>query len=163
MRLAPIFCLGLCLFAAVAHARVVAKEVPYRDGDTAFAGYVAYDDAKTSAPGVLIVPQWMGLTDYEKGRARQLAELGYVAFGADIYGQGHVAQDMQEAGTLAGKFKGIERTPRKSQQMIRTLFPDGFYGFNIFKDGFFNSPGRGFFRFQSPCPDSQNRTGRIKT
>jgi len=47
----------------------------------------------------------MGLTDYERGRARQLAELGYIAFCADIYGQGHVAQDSQEAGTLAGKFK----------------------------------------------------------
>ena len=106
MRLAVAVCLGLTFVAAAAEARVVAREAPYRDGDTSFVGYLAYDDAKASAPGVLIVPQWMGLTDYEKGRARQLAELGYVAFCADIYGQGHVAQDTKEAGTLAGRFKG---------------------------------------------------------
>ena len=106
MRFALALSLGLSLFPVVAQARVVAKEVPYKDGEASFVGYLAYDDAKAQAPGVLIVPQWMGLTDYEKGRARQLAELGYVAFCADIYGQGQVAQSMQEAGTLAGKFKG---------------------------------------------------------
>jgi dienelactone hydrolase len=106
MHSALVVCLGLSLVASVAQAGVVAKEIPYQDGGTSFVGYLARDDAKTSAPGVLIVPQWMGLTDYEKGRARQLAELGYVAFCADIYGQGHVAQDAKEAGTLAGKFRG---------------------------------------------------------
>jgi len=106
MRLALAVCLGLSLVAAAAQARDVAKDVSYKDGDTSLLGYVAYDNAKASAPGILIVPQWMGLTDYEKGRARQLAGLGYVAFCADIYAQGHVAQDTKEAGILAGKFRG---------------------------------------------------------
>jgi dienelactone hydrolase len=110
MRVALAVCLGLSLLAAVAQARVVTKNVPYQDGGTSFVGFLARDDAKPMAPGVLIVPQWMGLTDYERGRARQLAELGYVAFCADIYGQGHVAQDAKEAGALAGKFKGGDRS-----------------------------------------------------
>jgi dienelactone hydrolase len=101
-----VLALGLTFAAATVHAKVVTQQVPYRDGDAELVGFVAYDDAKTSAPGVLVVPQWMGLTDYEKGRAKQLAELGYVAFCADIYGKGLVAKDSAEAGALAGKFKG---------------------------------------------------------
>jgi len=98
--------LGLVLAAVTAHAKVVTKEVRYKDGSVELVGYLAHDDAKSAAPGVLIVPQWMGLTDYEKGRARQLADLGYVAFCADVYGDGHNAADVKEAGQLAGKYKG---------------------------------------------------------
>jgi dienelactone hydrolase len=98
--------LSLVLVAASAQAKVVTREVPYKDGEADLIGFLAFDDAKAKAPGVVIVPQWMGLTEYEKGRARQLAELGYVAFCADIYGKGLQAKDAAEAGALAGKFKG---------------------------------------------------------
>ena len=47
----------------------------------------------------------MGLTDYEKHRAEQLAELGYVAFCADIYGKGIHPKDTKEAGAEATKYK----------------------------------------------------------
>jgi dienelactone hydrolase len=68
---------------------------------------LAFDDSITGKrPGVLVVHQWMGLTDYEKHRAEQLAQLGYVAFCADIYGKGVRPKDTGEAGPLAGKYKG---------------------------------------------------------
>jgi dienelactone hydrolase len=47
----------------------------------------------------------MGLTDYEKKRAEMLAQLGYVAFCADIYGKGVRPQNTAEAGAQAGKYK----------------------------------------------------------
>jgi len=113
MRVALV--LALTLAAASVHAEIVAKAVPYQDGDADLVGFLTYDSAKSSAPGVLVVPQWMGLTEYEKGRARQLAELGYVAFCADIYGNGLVAKDAQEAGALAGKFRGGDRALFRSR------------------------------------------------
>ena len=71
------------------HAAIQTKTVEYKQGDTTLEGFVAYDDAiKGTRPGVLVVHQWMGLTDYEKHRAEMLAQLGYVAFCADIYGKG---------------------------------------------------------------------------
>jgi dienelactone hydrolase len=80
--------------------------VEYKQGDTTLEGFVAYDDAiQGKRPGVLIVHQWLGLTDYEKHRAEMLAQLGYVAFCADIYGKGVRPQTAQEAGALAGKYK----------------------------------------------------------
>jgi len=87
-------------------AAMQTKTVEYNQGDTTLEGFVVYDDAvKGPRPGVLVVHQWMGLTDYEKHRAEMLAQLGYVAFCADIYGKGVRPQSAQEAGALAGKFK----------------------------------------------------------
>ncbi len=94
-------------------AEIKTEVVEYRDGDVTLEGFVAWDDAKTSAPGVLVVHQWMGLTDYEKGRCRQLAELGYVAFAADIYGKGIRPNDPQDAGKQAGVFKTDRKLYRR--------------------------------------------------
>jgi dienelactone hydrolase len=69
-------------------------------------GFLAYDDSvQGKRPGVLVVHQWFGLTDYEKRRATMLAQLGYVAFCADIYGKGIRPKNVQEAGALSGKYK----------------------------------------------------------
>ncbi len=87
-------------------AKVVTRNVDYRDGATTLQGYVAYDDAfKGKRPGVLIAHQWMGLSDYEKRRARMLAQLGYVAFALDIYGKGVRPKNREEAGAQAGKYR----------------------------------------------------------
>lgn len=66
---------------------------------------VAYNtDTAVKKPIVLIVPEWWGLEDYVKGRAKQLAELGYFAVGVDMYGNGKLAENPQVAGELAGPF-----------------------------------------------------------
>jgi dienelactone hydrolase len=92
--------------AVAAHAELHTQSIEYQQGDTTLAGWLAYDDAFTGKrPGVLVVHQWMGLTDYEKQRAEKLARLGYVAFCADIYGRGVHPKDTQEAGAEAGKYK----------------------------------------------------------
>jgi dienelactone hydrolase len=97
----------LALAGAVSvHAKIVTKTVDYKQGDTTLQGYLAYDDSISGKrPGVLIVHQWLGLTDYEKHRAQMLAQLGYVAFCADIYGKDSRPKDVSEAGALAGKYK----------------------------------------------------------
>ena len=82
------------------------RDVLYRDGATVLQGYVAYDDAtKTRRPGVLIGHQWKGLGEYEKRRARMLAQMGYVAFALDIYGKGVRPKTREEAGAQAGKYR----------------------------------------------------------
>jgi dienelactone hydrolase len=92
--------------AVSAGAKIVTKTIAYEQGGVPLEGFVAYDDAITGKrPGVLVVHQWLGLTDYEKHRAEMLAQLGYVAFCADIYGKDNRPKNVQEAGALAGKFK----------------------------------------------------------
>jgi dienelactone hydrolase len=99
--------------AAAVQAAIQTRSVEYKEGDTALEGFVAYDDAiKGTRPGVLVVHQWMGLTDYEKKRAEMLAQLGYVAFCADIYGKGIRPQTREEAAAQAGKYL-------KDRQLLR--------------------------------------------
>jgi len=93
-------------FAHPAPGAIQTKTIEYKQGNTTLEGVLVYDDAvKTKRPGVLVVHQWLGLTDYEKHRAGMLAQLGYVAFCADIYGKGVRPKDTTEAGQLAGKYK----------------------------------------------------------
>lgn len=103
---------GLVLLALVegatqsASAKSVARDVVYRDGATVLQGYVAYDDAfKAKRPGVLVAHQWKGLGEYEKRRARMLAQMGYIGFALDIYGQGVRPKTREEAGAQAAKYR----------------------------------------------------------
>ena len=96
----------MTIFTTSVHAGIQTKTVEYQQGDTTLEGFVAYDDAfKGMRPGVLVVHQWLGFTDYEKHRAEMLAQLGYIAFCADIYGKGVHPQNTAEAGAQAGKYK----------------------------------------------------------
>jgi dienelactone hydrolase len=79
----------------------------YADGATKLAGYVARPAAmKGKIPGVVVIHQWMGLTDHERKVSDDLAKLGYVALAADIYGEGVHPKNTAEAGKLAGTYKG---------------------------------------------------------
>jgi dienelactone hydrolase len=91
-----------------ASAKIVTRTVAYQHGDAHLKGFLAYDDAGGTAlkPGVLVLPEWWGLNDYPKHRAEQLAQLGYVAFVADMYGDGQTTTDPKKAGELAGQFYG---------------------------------------------------------
>lgn len=89
------------------NAKPIEETVIYSFEGIEFEGYLAYDsDHRGSRPGVIIFHQWMGLTDYEKRRARELADLGYIAFAADLYGKGMRPSNMQEASQLSGTFYG---------------------------------------------------------
>ncbi len=73
-------------------------EVLYTTGGKTCNGYIAYDENKKGKlPIIVVVPEWWGLTEYPKSRARQLASLGYFAIAADLYGDGKTAATPQEA------------------------------------------------------------------
>ena len=72
----------------------------YRDGDTLCKGFLANPDAGGALPGILVVHEAPGLDEHAKRRSQMLAELGYVAFGVDMYGDGKVAANTDEAMAL---------------------------------------------------------------
>ncbi|HUP10873.1 MAG TPA: dienelactone hydrolase family protein, partial [Niastella sp.] len=55
-------------------------------------------------PAILIIPEWWGLNDYPKMRARELAKLGYIAMAMDMYGEGITTDSPSVAGKLATPF-----------------------------------------------------------
>jgi dienelactone hydrolase len=104
--LIPLILLSLAMITPAAHATIKTEVVEYKVGDTTLQGFLAYDDSNTKPrPGILLIHDWMGVSDYAESRAKQLAELGYVAFAADIYGKGVRPANPKEAGGLAGKYK----------------------------------------------------------
>jgi dienelactone hydrolase len=113
MMMAAILAMG---FMNTTRAEIHRETVEYKDGDTVLEGYVAYDDSIAGKrPGVLVVHQWTGLGDYEKKRCDMLAQLGYVAFAADIYGKGVRPKNTAEAGAQAGKYRNGDRTVLRSR------------------------------------------------
>jgi dienelactone hydrolase len=81
------------------------ENISYSGDNTNMKGFVAFDsstDAKR--PAVLIIPEWWGLNEYPKMRARELAKLGYIAMAMDMYGEGLVTDSPSTAGKLATPF-----------------------------------------------------------
>jgi dienelactone hydrolase len=94
-------------FTSAASAKIKTETILYKDGSAELEGFLAYDDsAKGLRPGVLVIHDWTGLQEYAKSRATQLAELGYVAFAADIYGKGVRPNEPKECAVQSGKYKG---------------------------------------------------------
>ena len=81
------------------------EAVTYSADNVNMKGYVTYDaNKKGKRPAVLIVHEWWGLGNYTRNRAKQLADLGYIAMAVDMYGEGKVANDPKEAQALATPF-----------------------------------------------------------
>ena len=86
-------------------SEIVTKDIDYSSGGNTMQGYIAYDNSISGKmPGIVIVHQWKGLGDYEKMRARMLAEMGYFAMAVDVYGKGVRPATPEEASKEAGKF-----------------------------------------------------------
>src|SRR5438477_12246496 len=92
----------LVSFVIVASAAVRGEELSYTANGQTMKGYIAHDDAvKEKRPGVLVVHEWWGLNDYAKDRCKKLAELGYVAFAVDMYGDGKTVDHPDDARNMS--------------------------------------------------------------
>jgi dienelactone hydrolase len=81
------------------------ENITYTSDSITMHGFVVYDENNDQKrPAVLVVHEWWGLNDYDKMRARKLAELGYIAMAVDIYGEGKTADNPTDAGNLATPF-----------------------------------------------------------
>jgi dienelactone hydrolase len=104
---ANIFFISLLIFTAMFNLSsnasgpspsIKEESVTYSVNGVTLKGIVVYDaKVKGKRPAVIVVPEWWGLNDYAKMRARMLAELGYVAMAADMFGDGKIAADPKEA------------------------------------------------------------------
>ncbi|KMQ71228.1 dienelactone hydrolase family protein [Chryseobacterium koreense] len=84
------------------------EDVVYNIRGVNYKSFAAFPaDSDQPKPVVMVIPEWWGLTDYAKNRAKQLAELGYFAMAVDFYGEGKVVDNPEEAGKLAQPFYQI--------------------------------------------------------
>lgn len=80
------------------------KTISYKDGTQKLNGLVTSNAGK-KLPGVLILPAWKGIDNEAKNAALELEKQGYIAFIADIYGQGSIPTDNAAAAKIAGSYK----------------------------------------------------------
>jgi dienelactone hydrolase len=92
---------ALLLVSPTAFAAMQSREVTWTHEGTEFQGYVVYDDQGPARPGLLMVPNWMGVTDSAVEKARQVAASGYVVLVADVYGKDVRPANTDEAGRAA--------------------------------------------------------------
>ena len=78
--------------------------VSYLDEQQPLGGYLAAPDSARDLPGVLVVPSWLNVNESICRRADRLAELGYVAFVADLFGAAVLPRPPQSPMTVVGPF-----------------------------------------------------------
>jgi dienelactone hydrolase len=114
---------GIFVVTATGAAGVQTKKVTYKHGDLECQGYLAWDDSvQGPRPGVLVVHEWWGQNDYARRRTEELAKLGYIAFAADMYGEGKTAAHPQEAGQMATKVRAnVEDWRKRAAEALEVL------------------------------------------
>ena len=95
--------LSLFLGIQIAFAQKL-KTVTYKDGEQKLLGMVTSNSGK-KLPGVLILPAWKGIDEEAKNAAIELEKQGYIAFIADIYGEGNLPAGNENAARLANTYK----------------------------------------------------------
>jgi dienelactone hydrolase len=101
---------AVALLAVVVSLPAVAKPrtetVEWTIGQDRFSGVLVYDDEDGDRrPGLVMVPNWMGVTDASVETARRLAGDDYVVLVADVYGSKVRPKNADEAGKAAGALR----------------------------------------------------------
>jgi dienelactone hydrolase len=152
-------------------------EVIYTSNGKQSNGFIAYDEnRKGKLPIVVVIPEWWGLTDYLKSRAKQLAELGYFAIDADLFGDGKTAADPTEAMALTKPYysnpelarpvveAAIAKAATFSQADTSRVAAIGycFGGFIVLNAAKLGAPLKGFVSFHGGLGGVQPKKGLIQ-
>lgn len=114
---------AILAFATLASAAPIQKKVSYSQGDETFEGVLVYDDSLTEpSPAILMVPNWMGVTESAIEKATEVAGTSRVVFVADMYGAEVRPTDMGEAGKAAGAVRADRPMMRQRAQLALDTF-----------------------------------------
>lgn len=117
--------LSLCLAAAtpLAFAAPQATPVEWQLDGTTFSGTLVYDASDTDPrPGILMLPNWMGVTDDAIAMAKRVAGDDYVVLIADVYGEGVRPADAAQAkAQVTEAYGNIDRTVARAQKALDVL------------------------------------------
>ena len=113
----PFVIAAIALLAVPAFAEVKTRKIQYKAGDKEMVGFLAWDDSTdTKRPAVMVIPEWWGNNAYAHQRATQIAQLGYVGFAIDMYGDEKTTDDPKQAGEWAGE---VKKSPHLATERTR--------------------------------------------
>ena len=104
-------------------SQLKSEELSYSSDTTEMKGYISYDPTiAAKKPGIIVIHEWWGHNEYVRERADMLAELGYVAFALDMYGDGKQAEHPDDAGKFAGMvFSNMDKSKAKFEAALEAL------------------------------------------
>lgn len=87
------------VFAAPLQAAMVSRPIDYEVGGKKMQSMLVYDDAaKTPRPGLVMTPDWLGITPDNLALAEKIAGKEYVVLVADVYGIDARPKNPEQAG-----------------------------------------------------------------
>lgn len=115
--------LVLSLLATHAMAAITSKKVSYELDGAKYESVLVYDAADTAKkPGLVFVPNWLGINAANLKQAELVASRGYVVFVADVFGATSRPADFAAAGKAAGALKGDRAQLRKRMTKAFDVF-----------------------------------------
>ena len=101
-----LLCAALALPAQACAAKMHADPVQWQVAGKTFQGILVYDEAgPAKRPGLVMVPDWKGMTDAAVAQAKHIAGDDYVVLVADVWGKGTQPADNEAAGRMAGALR----------------------------------------------------------
>lgn len=86
------------------------QEFEFSHSGRSYGAYVAFDENQTGKrPGILVIHDLWGLGEQPRERARKLAELGYVGFAVDLFGDRLLPRSLDEALPIVGRMRADTR------------------------------------------------------
>jgi dienelactone hydrolase len=115
--------LSLVLLSSLALAKPVRKPIEYKIADQTFEGVLIHDDSvKKPRPGLLLVPNWLGVSEDNLKQAEEIAGKTYVIFVADMFGKGAQPKNQDEAAKASGAVKADRPMMRaRAAQALQTF------------------------------------------
>ncbi|CAI2347193.1 unnamed protein product [Caenorhabditis sp. 36 PRJEB53466] len=114
-----VLCLGFTGAIPPIFNPIVEKLVDYKDAENTvqqgFLAYPAFASPFYKRPAVIVFHAFTGRTDFDNGKARSLAKLGYVAFAADTYGKGKTASTVDGNFAIMGSLLANRTTTLRNR------------------------------------------------
>jgi dienelactone hydrolase len=113
------------LWATPLLAAPVSKPITWKVGKQTFSGFLVYDDASTEKrPGLLMVPDWLGVTAASVDKAKQVAGDDYVVLVVDMYGKNvrpkNPTQAMAQVKKMYADRPAMRARINKALEVLRT-------------------------------------------
>jgi dienelactone hydrolase len=96
------------------------NQMEYHDDDTVLQGiYVLPENVTATKPVILVCHDWSGRNVFAEKKAQALAELGYIGFAIDMFGQGKTAETKEEKSAL---IQPLVQDRKKLQKRMMAAF-----------------------------------------
>ncbi len=115
--------LALSILSLPAAAKMKTRVVEWSVGSEQFIGALVYDDATSAKrPGLVMVPDWKGVTASAIEQAKKVAGRDYVILVTDMYGKGVRPADDAAAGALVGTlYKDVPAMRARAAKAVEVL------------------------------------------